>query len=662
MKTLAEARDWVRGNLREVAETFAAEGLPRPALDGKLLRPLSAYLLVPEDYRGQLDRRFWSGALAVEMVHEASLLHDDILDDAPERRGKPTMAASAGVGPALVMGDHLLTAAYRAAAATESPEFLHVFIRSVERTVAGEIAQEKSQGRILEDWEYTRAIMGKSGELFRIAFSLSPTLLGIGSVDRTGDLGARFGRLYQMVDDFLDYCPGADRGKPPLQDFRQQKWTWPLGLIEAEGFDAPEDEILDQLFSRTRSYDPSHMESGATEMAASFQSLLEDLREEGLETREVRELLEGWSRLLETATRSEAEARNRTRAQPRASERAGQAAASQRREPSPALQWDLRAAAEGLETPEGRLAYFGRHATSFRFASRLFPREALGKVAGVYAFCRFTDDLVDEVDDEDRALAGARLNTWLGLARKAYEGHQTGIVLLDDVMTEMRAASVPFHYAEALGEGMRMDLEISRYATLEELRVYSYRVASVVGGWLTELFGIHDPWVLDRAFALGHAMQLTNILRDVGEDLRLGRLYLPEDLMRRHGVDRELLDAKARNGSLAFPGYRRLMEELMDEADADYEKAFEAIPALPRFFRGPVAVAAKVYQGIHEEIRQNEYDNLGRRARTSLLRKVGLATEGLLALRRATRKASRNHEKLGLLPRFGGEEEQEAVS
>ena len=165
--SLEGAREMVRSRLRDLAHGWAEEGLPRPALDGKLLRPLVAFLIVPARLRDRLDHRFWSGALALEMVHEASLLHDDILDDAPERRGRPTMAAAAGVGPALVLGDHLLTGAYRAAAATDSPDFLQVFTRSVERTVAGEIAQERSQGEVLDEAEYRRIITGKSGELFR---------------------------------------------------------------------------------------------------------------------------------------------------------------------------------------------------------------------------------------------------------------------------------------------------------------------------------------------------------------------------------------------------------------------------------------------------------------------------------------------------------------
>ena len=662
-ESLERAREQVRDNLRGAAEFLSSEGFPRPELDGKLLRPLTAFITVPKRLRLQLDRRFWYGALAVEMVHEASLLHDDILDEAQERRGQPTMVAAAGVGPALVLGDHLLTAAYRAAAATESPEFLKAFIRSVERTVAGEIAQERSQGRVLAEEEYLRIITGKSGELFRSAFMLAPALLQTGSADEVGSMGARFGALYQMVDDFLDYCSNADRGKPPIQDYRQKKWTWPLGLLRLEDFNSPDSEVLAQLFHRNMGGGQAPMEEGVGRIGTEVKLLLRDLSQERVETLELEELLLSWRDLIQRSTAAEMEARSSILPLHRREFPAARPEPPQSLPQTAALRRELRDAAAGLATPAERLAYFGRHAKSFRFAARLFPRKQLQDVVDVYAFCRFTDDLVDEADGEAGEITEARLGVWLAMARKAHEEQNSGIPILDAVMGEMSRAKVPFSYAEDLVKGVRMDLTTSRYRTMEELRTYSYRVASVVGGWLTELFGVRDPWVLDRAFALGHAMQLTNILRDVGEDLHRGRLYLPEDLMSHHGIDRDFLEAKAKNGTPAFPGYQRLLEALMAEAEADYERAFEAIPALPWFARGPVAVAASVYQGIHREIRRNNWDNLSRRARTSLPRKMVLGALGLWALRRSsTRRLHERSQRVPPHPPFRQNEERQAVT
>lgn len=650
-EALEAAREGVRANLLRLAESLPSLGLPRPALDGKILRPLTAYLTVPEALREHLDDRFWWGALAVEMVHEASLLHDDILDEAPERRGKPTVAAAAGIGPALVMGDHLLTAAYRAAASADSPEFLQVFIQAVERTVAGEIAQERAEGRILEADEYRRIITGKSGELFRAVFSLAPCLLDVGSPEAVGTLGARLGCLYQMVDDFLDYCPDADRGKVPLQDYRQEKWTWPLGLIEVAAFDGSEADILPRLFRRPVGGGPSPMETGVTRMEDEVDDLLAELREQGLEIRTLETLLQNWLRLLRGATHEEMARFSSTTVEP--------AAATPLPHPREAGGWPVeegvpsragsedrpvgarslasehhglvRAAASLGDSPAW-LDYFGRHARTFRFASYLFPPSALEKVAGVYAFCRFTDDLVDEATESDPDLLDTRLDSWLELARAAYDEGESEVLLLREVMGTARQGRVPFHYVADLVEGVRMDVRPRDYQTLAELRGYSYRVASVVGGWLTELFGVHDPWVLERAFALGHAMQLTNILRDVGEDLRGGRLYLPADHLRRFGLDRGLLESRDREAVPMLPAYRELLEELMAVADRDYEKAFQAIPALPSFFQRPVAVAARAYQGIHDEIRRNGYDNLTRRAGTTAIRKARLGLGALWSL------------------------------
>jgi phytoene synthase len=629
-RELEASRSLARQKLEEVAQELTALGIPRPALDGKILRPLTAYLLVPRALRSELDERFWRGALAVEMVHEASLLHDDILDDAPERRGRPTLFASAGVGPALVLGDHLLTGAYRMAASAGSPPFLETFIRAVERTVAGEISQERAQGKILTDDEYRANITGKSGELFRAVFTLGPSLLDLPNAEAAGSTGAWMGCIYQMVDDALDYCPDADRGKIPLQDYRQKKWTWPLGLLDLEDFETPGDQVLEALFKRPLPSSHSPLERGALFLEREATELLNEVSSLRLEAQGISHLLAGWVEQVRRVTAMEAD-----RFSPEAKS-ARPNAMHQAVAPGTVSHLDgvLESEAKGLESPSGRMQYFGNHAKTFRFASRLFPEEALQSVAGVYAFCRFTDDLVDEAKGAPPLWISSRLDRWGALSRRAYHGDKTGIGLLDQVMGEMRSKKVPFSYAQELLEGVRMDLEPRNYHTLEDLRQYSFRVASVVGGWLTELFGVHDPWVLDRAFSLGHAMQLTNILRDVGEDLAQGRIYLPRDRMTRFGVDEPLLRAMALHGAPVFPGYRALLDDLMQEAESEYRRSFAAIPALPPFFRGPVAVASRAYEAIHEEIQRNDYDNLTKRARTSLPKKIGSAFSAILQLRR----------------------------
>ena len=267
------------------------------------------------------------------------------------------------------------------------------------------------------------------------------------------------------------------------------------------------------------------------------------------------------------------------------------------------------------------LAYMARHGRSFRFASRFMPAASRRRIAGVYAWCRYTDDLVD------RSTAGiaeteARLDEWLARSRSAYEGRASGVPLLDEVFGDMREQGVPFLYAETLGEGVRMDLRHGEYRSLADLDVYTYRVASVVGLWLTNLFGVRDRWALDRAARLGHAMQLTNILRDVGEDLAKQRLYLPLDRLGAHGLTREDVDRIRLSREPVPDGYAALMEELMMNAERAYADALEALPSLPMSFRVSVAVAARVYAGIHDSIRARSYDTLRQRAYTSAADKL----------------------------------------
>jgi hypothetical protein len=176
-----------------------------------------------------------------------------------------------------------------------------------------------------------------------------------------------------------------------------------------------------------------------------------------------------------------------------------------------------------LPSHDNVVEYLADNSKSFRFASRFFPQRDLMSVARVYAFCRITDALTDQTNPSK---AGALLAEWMELARLSYDGMPTGLPVIDQVMQEARSKDIPFDYAAELAEGMRMDLRGEQYATVSDLRVYTYRVASVVGLWLTELSGVHDQHTLRHAAALGHAMQMTNILRDVGEDARNGRVYL----------------------------------------------------------------------------------------------------------------------------------------
>ncbi|MEZ4422676.1 MAG: squalene/phytoene synthase family protein [Gemmatimonadota bacterium] len=594
----------VREHLTRAADVIRTAGLPVPSLRGSLHRPVTVTLAAGGR---PLPESTWMGALALEMVHEASLLHDDVLDGAEIRRGRPTLVAERGVAAALVEGDHLLTGAYVVAQHSGRPSFVSRFAEAVFATVDGERSQGRRAGEALGVEAYRAIVARKTGALFGCA-----AFLGACGSDDDADpewvrFGCDLGVLYQRVDDLLDYVPAAATGKAAFQDRRQQKWTWPLAHASAESWAAADG--------------PCHRALSAcvAELRDEAEALVDRGARLGADVDGVVTLTERWLAPVLAAVPTGGR-------WPSAAVTAGRARVEER--------------VRTLDSADARAASFRLHSRSFSFAARLFPPEPRRRVAGVYGFCRFTDDLVDRADPLHPQRTLEDLDAWLGMASDAYHGRASGCVLVDSVMRDMVEHDVPFHYVRELVAGMRMDLEGRTYETMTELRLYTYRVASVVGGWLTELFGTHDPWVLERAAALGHAMQLTNILRDVGEDLRAGRLYLPASQLGRHGLTRADLEGMSDGERPIDARYRVLVQEMMAIAEADYDAAFEAIPHLPVFFQRPVAVAARVYMGIHEGIRRNGYDNLRRRAYTRVTDKLRLAGVGLWELGRARRNAS----------------------
>lgn len=610
----------VRRGVEEAAVALGALGVPAPSLGGKLLRPLVAYALVPPALRGAVDERFWAGALAVEMVHEASLLHDDILDDATERRGVPTEVARRGMASALVLGDHYLTGAYRAASLAGSPDFLATFIEAVERTVAGEVAQARSAGRALSDEEYERIVTGKSGELFGAAASLAGALFAPEGLDDRVAFGRALGALYQRVDDLLDCCPAADTGKAPLQDYRQGKWTWVLELAGVNGFDLAPEALLAALFASSRG-EPSAARRAVSAVRLRGNELIRRARTLSPGDTLVAGVVEGWVAAAEAAVHAQEGA-------------LGLGLLTFMRPSAPTAEAEVRSLAAALGEPRDWPDYFGTHAKTFRFASRLFPAEQAALVSGLYAYCRFTDDLVDEpADGAPPSRLAERLEAWSHLTRVAFEGSRTGISLLDTVLGEAGPRGVSWRYPDALLAGVAMDLTGARFEDWPELEEYTFGVAGAVGGWMTQLFGIHEEDLLLRAHALGHAMQLTNIARDVGEDLARGRLYLPAQLLVAHSLtEAELVQLAAGPGPVS-PAYREMMETLLRRADAYYDQAWPGIRALPGWYRRPVAVAAEAYRGIHDVVRAQGYDTLRRRASTGMGSKLVLAASGLVRAR-----------------------------
>lgn len=257
------------------------------------------------------------------------------------------------------------------------------------------------------------------------------------------------------------------------------------------------------------------------------------------------------------------------------------------------------------------------YAKTFSFASHCLPRAVRRHAYAIYGFCRWADNAVDEaasLDDAGRRLDHVRETLTLAYA----EGPAAPGVLA--FRRTVRERSIPRNLFDDLLDGMAMDLTIDRYADFEALDLYCYRVAGVVGLMMTHVFGYHHPCCLPRALALGRAMQLTNILRDVREDLDRGRIYLPRDELARFGVSEGQL-AEGR----VDDGFRALMRFQIDRARRAYAESERGIPLLiGSASRLTVRVMGRLYGAILDEIEQRDYDVFRTRARVSTSRKLRL--------------------------------------
>lgn len=265
-----------------------------------------------------------------------------------------------------------------------------------------------------------------------------------------------------------------------------------------------------------------------------------------------------------------------------------------------------------------------RHGSrSFHAASKLLPKHVREPALALYAFCRLADDAVDLNDA--KADAVLRLHERLDLV---YAGTPRDAPADRAFAAMVEDVDMPRALPEALLEGLAWDAMERRYASLSELRAYSARVASAVGAMMCVLMRIRDADALARACDLGVAMQLTNIARDVGEDAREGRLYLPLDWLEEAGVDPERLLARPE----LTPELAGVIARLLREADKLYDRAEAGVGALPVSCRPGIFAARYIYAGIGRQLRRLDHDSISHRARTNGRQKLGwLALAGLRA-------------------------------
>jgi len=262
-----------------------------------------------------------------------------------------------------------------------------------------------------------------------------------------------------------------------------------------------------------------------------------------------------------------------------------------------------------------------KHARSFYFASHFLPRPKRRHAYAVYAFCRLLDDAVDEAKSHEEMEAGlARFSGYLDASYRMSDVDK----LFDNAPAPLmafaqtvRSCAIPRQYFDDLAHGCRMDLSIHRYQSWAELERYCYHVAGVVGLIMCRVFELKDEGALSKAVHMGNAMQLTNILRDVGEDFRQrGRIYLPLDEAY-DGFETDI--AKG----LVTEKFKHVMTSQIARARSLYAQASEGLSSLERDgSRQTACVMSVVYAGILGAIERNGLDCLSRRASISLTAKL----------------------------------------
>ncbi|QJE02404.1 presqualene diphosphate synthase HpnD [Massilia forsythiae] len=255
--------------------------------------------------------------------------------------------------------------------------------------------------------------------------------------------------------------------------------------------------------------------------------------------------------------------------------------------------------------------------SSFYYSFLFLPPERRRAITALYAFCREVDDTVDETSDG--SVARIKLAWWRNEVAAMYGGTPTHPVMLA-LQPHLGAYDLKQEHLQAIIDGMEMDLDQSRYLDYAGLRKYCWHVAGVVGILSASIFGVSTPQTLQYAEKLGLAFQLTNIIRDVGEDARKGRIYLPVNELQQFGVTAaDLLNARHSDK------FEALMKFQADRARAIYDEAFALLPKQDRRAQRPGLMMAAIYRTVLDEVERDGFHVLTQRISLTPLRKLWLA-------------------------------------
>lgn len=287
------------------------------------------------------------------------------------------------------------------------------------------------------------------------------------------------------------------------------------------------------------------------------------------------------------------------------------------------LSINMSASQQDVLIPRQAERIFATHGKTFHFASRFFPQEVRPAVVNLYAFFRTLDDLVDERTPGWQAdVVRRELDAWqdwfqcgcVAAAPRELLGARLAAVLSD--------SQVPLPLFEEFLQGLHSDLEPHEFPDFQALAHYCYQAAGTVGLAMAHVLGTRSEQALRTARYLGIAMQLTNILRDVGRDLANGRIYLPQDEMARFNSSSAHLSRLYQAQQGPDERFRELVRYQITRARLFYVQGLHGCWLLPHDCRVPILLAGRLYQRILTQIERNNYDVLRRRAATSLFTKV----------------------------------------
>ena len=255
--------------------------------------------------------------------------------------------------------------------------------------------------------------------------------------------------------------------------------------------------------------------------------------------------------------------------------------------------------------------------SSFYYSFLFLPVKQRQAIIALYAFCREVDDVVDETHDAE--VARTQLNWWRDEISRLFH-HQPQHPVTRALESVIKDYDLPEEHFLEIIDGMEMDLDFNSYPTFKELSLYCHRVASIVGIMAAEIFGFQDRATIKYAHNLGMAFQLTNILRDVHEDLQRGRLYIPLDELGKHQVT--LKDLQAGDYT---PNVKALLASQAERARHYYQQAFDLLPEQDRYPQRSGLIMATIYQSTLDEIEHDDFNVLTHRVSLTPIRKLWLA-------------------------------------